>query len=96
MYNFIRIVGICLLLFCSVEGQAQKATKNADIHEVINTFMDCIVHYDSVKFYNLFHSDPVTWVGVFHEASQAEERKQDATRTNNFFNTNYKSFYRSL
>ena len=85
-----------VFLLCTQQVHATNERKDADIHQVIETFMDCIIHYDSVKFYNLFHKDPVTWVGVYREASQAEEMKQDSTWTHNYFNTNYKSFYRSL
>lgn len=96
MCNYFRLLWVSVLLLFTITSYAQKETKDADILEVMNNFRDCMVHYDSVKFYNLFHTDPVTWVGVFHDASQAEEVKQDSTWKRNFFNSNYKSFYRSL
>lgn len=96
MHKFLQLTIFGVFLLCTHQAQAGNERKDVDIHKVIENFMDCITHYDSVKFYNLFHSDPVTWVGVFHDASQVEEMKQDSTWKRNYFNTNYKSFYRSL
>ena len=88
-----------LSIVCLLKSQiatASNLNKDTSIRRVISTFMDCIVHHDSVKFYSLFHTDPVTWVGVFDEASQAAELKKNPQDTLNSFHSNYKSFYRSL
>jgi hypothetical protein len=76
-------------------GQNKGKTDKADIKQVINTFMTCIVKKNSIKFYNLFNSDPVVWVGVFKGKTQQERISKDSKKLN-YFTSNYKSFYRSI
>ena len=73
----------------------QESPDKAAINKLLNTFMDCIVHKDSVKFYSLFHSETSSWVGVFKEKSFADERKSDPA-VKDYFNSTYKKFYRSI
>ncbi len=55
--------------------------------------MKCLVEKDSTKFYSLFHTDPVVWVGVTHQKTFADELKKDPKAIDTF-KSNYKSFYR--
>lgn len=57
--------------------------------------MECLLKKDSVKFYTLFHKDPVVWVGVTQEKSLLEELKKDST-TKDIFSDSYKQFYISF
>ena len=76
-----------------VFGQTIKTDNKKEIYKVLNTFMECLVEKDSVKFYDLFHSEPVVWVGVTQKKTYAEELKQNNNAKDNF-SANYKSFYR--
>lgn len=76
-------------------GQTIDIPDKDDIKQVINTFMTCLVKKDSIKFYNLFNSDPVVWVGVFKDKTQQDRISKDSTKKN-YFISNYKSFYRSI
>lgn len=82
---------IILLLTQSAFGQSKNSKK--EIHKVLTTFMECLVKKDSTKFYNLFHTDPVVWVGITQQKTYADELKKDSTAKDNF-KANYKSFYR--
>ena len=77
----------------STMGQIKKNNNRQEIQKVLNTFMDCLVKKDSIKFYSLFHTDPVVWVGVTHQKSFANEQIKDSTAKDNYSST-YKSFYR--
>ncbi|WP_208025666.1 hypothetical protein [Niastella caeni] len=57
--------------------------------------MNCLIKKDSVTFYNLFHNEPIVWVGVFKDKTQQDRLKKDSTRKN-YFASSYKSFYRSI
>lgn len=76
-------------------SQQKEATDKNEITKVLNTFMNCLVKKDSVQFYNLFHKDPITWVGVTQKKSHLAELKKDSTEKN-YFSATYKQFYRSF
>jgi hypothetical protein len=84
---------IILLLTQSAFSQTKNKNDKKEIHKVLNTFMECLVKKDSIKFYNLFHTDPVVWVGVTQQKTYADELKKESTAKDNF-KANYKSFYR--
>ncbi|NOU38172.1 MAG: nuclear transport factor 2 family protein [Ferruginibacter sp.] len=77
----------------SAFSQTKKDNNKQEIEKVLYTFMDCLVHKDSTKFYSLFYTDPVVWVGITHKKSYANELKTDNTAKDNF-RPNYKSFYK--
>ena len=87
------IILIAIFLVQTVFAQTKKDNNKQEIQKVLNTFMECLVKKDSTKFYSLFHSDPVVWVGVTHQKSYADELKKDSTAKDNY-KSNYKSFYR--
>lgn len=82
-----------LVILLTQSTFSQTRTDKQQIQKVLNTFMDCLVMKDSAKFYSLFHTDPVVWVGVTHQKTHAAELKKDSTVQDNF-RANYKSFYR--
>lgn len=84
---------LAILLIQASFSQSRKKNNQQEIQEVLNDFMKCLVQKDSVKFYALFHTDPVVWVGVTHQKTYAEELKKDSTARDSF-KSNYKSFYR--
>ena len=84
---------IILLLTQLAFSQTKNKNDKNEIHKVLTTFMECLVKKDSIKFYNLFHTDPVVWVGVTQQKTYADELKKDSTAKDNF-RANYKSFYR--
>lgn len=87
--SFASIILLSLSAYC----QTEKSSNKQEIKQVLQTFMECLVKKDSIKFYSLFHTDPVVWVGVSHHKSYADELKKDAT-AKNYFSSNYKSFYK--
>lgn len=87
------ITFLIILLTQTAFCQTAKNDNKKEIHKVLNSFMDCLVKKDSTKFYSLFHTDPVVWVGVTHQKTFADELLKDSTAKDNF-RSNYKSFYR--
>ncbi len=87
------ITFLVILLTHTAFSQTQEIDNKKKIHKVLNTFMECLVKKDSIKFYSLFHTDPVVWVGVTQQKSFTDELKKDKTAIDNFI-ANYKSFYR--
>jgi hypothetical protein len=84
-----------ILVSKSAFSQQAKSDDKTEIKKVLSTFMECLLKKDSVKFYTLFHKDPVVWVGVTQEKSLLEELKKDSTTKDNFSDS-YKKFYRSF
>lgn len=84
---------IILLLTQPAFSQPKNKNDRKEIQKVLTTFMECLVKKDSTKFYALFHTDPVVWIGVTHQKTYADELKNDSTAKDNF-RANYKSFYR--
>lgn len=89
-----HIITLIILLFTqSAFSQTKNKNNKKEIQKVLNTFMECLVKKDSIKFYNLFHTDPTIWVGVTQQKTYANELKKDSTAKDNF-RASYKSFYR--
>ena len=82
-----------ILLSQTAFGQTKKENDKQEIKKVLNTFMKCLIQKDSTKFYSLFHTDPIVWVGVTQKNTFADELKKDSLAKDNF-KANYKSFYR--
>lgn len=82
-----------IILLLSQLAYSQSKNNQKEIHKVLNTFMECLVKKDSTKFYSIFHSDPVVWVGVTSKKTFENELKKDSIAVN-YFSSNYKSFYR--
>ena len=78
-----------------VFSQKNESTDKKEIKKILETFMGCLIKKDSTTFYNLFHNEPTAWVGVFKEKTQQDRLKKDSTR-NNYFESTYKRFYRSI
>jgi hypothetical protein len=78
-----------------VFSQQNKSNNATEIKQVLSTFMECLVKKDSLKFYNLFHKDPIVWVGVTQQKSFANEQKKDSNAVDHFSDS-YKAFYRNF
>lgn len=87
-----KVVTIIIILLTKTVF-AQKENNKQEIQKVLHAFMESLVKKDSTKFYSLFHTDPVVWVGVEHQKTFAESLKKDSTAKDTF-KANYKSFYR--
>ena len=72
-----------------------KLDNKAKLQEVLNSFMRCIGTKDSVKFYSLFHSDPIVWVGVYKDKTQQKRLEKDASALN-YKTSDYKTWFRSI
>lgn len=87
------ITFLVILLTQSVFSQTK--TDKQEIQKVLNTFMECLVKKDSIKFYNLFHEDPIVWVGVTQQKSYMSELEKN-TSEKDYFSATYKEFYRAF
>ncbi|TDE47900.1 hypothetical protein E0H99_17115 [Flavobacterium sp. GT3P67] len=76
-------------------GQNKETTDKKEIKQILNSFIDCIVKKDSIKFYTLFHNDPIVWIGVIKKTTHEVMLKKEPTRKN-YFESTYKEFYRLL
>ncbi|NOU45665.1 MAG: hypothetical protein HOO86_01230 [Bacteroidales bacterium] len=83
------------LLTYFVFSQKKETNDKKEIKQIVNSFMGCLIEKDSVKFYSLFHNEPVVWVGVFKEKSQQDRLKKDSTKKE-YFGSTYQKFYRSI
>jgi len=88
-----RQIFTLLMLLLTQSAFSQSKHNKKEIHKVLNSFMECLVKKDSTKFYSLFHTDPVVWIGVTQQKTFADELKKDSTAKDSF-KANYKSFYR--
>lgn len=86
---------LLILIPQSVFSQERNTNDKQEIRKMLSTFMQCLVEKDSIKFYNLFHKDPVVWVGVTQEKSHKAELKKDSTEKDYFWAT-YKQFYHRI
>lgn len=76
-------------------GQNIKNNEKKEIEKVVQNFMKSIVEKDSLKFYHLFHENPVVWIGVFKDQTQLHRLKSKPT-AKDYSSDTYKSFFRGL
>lgn len=86
--------GVIILVSAQLVGK-KAGSDEQQIHQVLNTFMNCLHEKDSLKFYSLFHEDPVTWIGVYADSTQQKRIEKDST-LKNYKQSTYKNFYRSM
>lgn len=79
----------------SFAQQTVKVDDKSKLQEVLNSFMKCITTKDSVKFYSLFHNDPIVWVGVYKDKTQQKRLEKEATALN-YKTSDYKTWFRSI
>ncbi|MGL5892814.1 MAG: hypothetical protein ACRC3B_23170 [Bacteroidia bacterium] len=91
--SILILLPILVILFAF--GKKKEDPEKAEIQNVLNTFMDCIIKKDSVRFYNLFHKDPVVWVGVSKPKTYQDDLKKNSA-DKGYFSSNYKQFCRSI
>jgi major membrane immunogen (membrane-anchored lipoprotein) len=92
--TIITIVTIILLsniTFC----QTKESTDKIEIKQIVDSFMSCIIKKDSIKFYSLFHNDPIVWIGVIKNKTHEQMLKKDSARKN-YFESTYQEFYRLI
>lgn len=75
--------------------QSASNPEREKINLILTEFMKCIETKDSIKMYSLFHKGPVTWVGVYKEATQKELQKRDKT-AKNYEVSDYKTWFRKM
>ena len=89
---------LCLLSVLQatlLSSQAKPVAEEKEILSVMHDFMKAVRDKDSVAFYNLFHVDPVAWVGTYKAKTQAA-RLQKNTKAVSYFTDDYKSFIRGI
>jgi CubicO group peptidase (beta-lactamase class C family)/diadenosine tetraphosphate (Ap4A) HIT family hydrolase len=79
----------------SVNTEKALIDEKKAIENLMQTFMKCIINKDSTTFYSLFHTDPVTWVGISKEKSWQEDLKSNS-KAKDFFKSTYRNFFKSL
>jgi serine beta-lactamase-like protein LACTB len=91
------LVTLIVQLFVLQHAFCQPAliSDKSKIKAVLNEFMHCVETKDSVKMHQLFHKGPVTWVGVYKDATYKELLKKDSTMKN-YKLSNYKTWFRSI
>ena len=92
MKKILSIISILLINYCVT---AQQIDNKAKINAILNEFMNCIETKDSVKIYDLFHKEPVTWVGFYKETTQKERLKKDSAAVN-YKISDYKTWFRNI
>jgi len=75
--------------------QSPSSSEKDKINSVLTEFMHCIETKDSVKMYNLFHKGPVTWIGVYREATQIQRQKKDSLALN-YKISDYKTWFGNI
>jgi serine beta-lactamase-like protein LACTB, mitochondrial len=75
--------------------QSSLSSEKNKINFILNEFMQCIETKDSIKMYKMFHKGPVTWIGVYREATQSERLKKDSL-TMNYKISDYKTWFRNV
>lgn len=78
-------------VFC----QSTSSSEKDKINSILSEFMQCIETKDSVKMYNLFYNGPVTWIGVYKEATQKERIKKDSLALN-YKISDFKTWFRNV
>jgi hypothetical protein len=92
-----QITFLLIFLFFTNFGicQQKEGNNKKELTQILTDFMGYLVKKDSVKFYALFHEDPIIWVGVIKEKSHQEDLKKDQNEKN-YFSSTYRQFYRSI
>ncbi|WP_294273520.1 nuclear transport factor 2 family protein [uncultured Chryseobacterium sp.] len=86
---------ICMLLSGFAAAQ-NYATEKKEIETVIRQFKESIIRKDSAAFYRLFHENPVVWIGVVKNRSQAKRLQSHPGNTKNYFKDTYDNFFRYI
>lgn len=90
------LIGVLLMFNLSIAYcQEKQLTNKEEIEHILQTFMQCIKTKDSLRFYSLFHHEPVLWVGIAKEKSY----QYDLARNPNikdYFESSYKKFFKSI
>jgi serine beta-lactamase-like protein LACTB len=77
--------------FCQNTSNSEKAKINA----ILTEFMHCIETKDSIKIFKLFHEGPVTWIGIYKEATHKSLQEKDS-KLRNYEISDYKTWFRRM
>lgn len=86
---------VLLFLVFSNFSFAQKKSDKEQIKQMMTDFLSCIKTKDSVKFYSLFHEDPVVWVGTYKDRSFQKILKKNP-KEKQVSSDSYKEFMRMV
>ncbi|NTE02203.1 hypothetical protein G6M26_28145 [Agrobacterium tumefaciens] len=76
---------------------AQNTTKEkVKIKKVIQNFRQSIIKKDAVLFNQLFHENPVVWIGVVKDRTQKKVLELNPADTTTFFRVTYESFFKYI
>lgn len=91
-----KIITFTLLLSSTFTfGQVNYASDKEKIQGVITDFMESIKMKDSLKFYSLFHDEPVLWLGIAKEKTYLADLKRNPN-VKDYFTSSYKRFFKSI
>jgi len=90
---------IHLLIFMLLSGFAAAqnySPEKKEIETVIRQVKESIIRKDSAAFYRLFHENPVVWIGVVKNRSQAKRLQANPANSKNYFKDTYENFFRYI
>ncbi len=91
-----KIITFILLLVSALSfGQVNDVSDKEKIQIVITDFMESIKTKDSLKFYSLFHNEPVLWLGIAKEKSYLVDLKSNPN-ANDYYTSSYKKFFKNI
>lgn len=79
--------------FLNAQDTTQEKVK---IEKVIQHFRQSIIEKDTVLFNQLFHENPVVWIGVVKERTQKKVLELNPADTTTFFRDTYESFFKYI
>ncbi|MDQ1095849.1 MULTISPECIES: YybH family protein [Chryseobacterium] len=88
---------IHLLIFMLLSGFATAqnyTTEKKEIETVVRQVKESIIRKDSATFYSLFHENPVVWIGMVKNRSQAKRLEVNPLNIKNDFKDTYENFFR--
>ena len=90
---------IHLLIFMLLSGFAAAqnySPEKKEIETIIRQVKESIIRKDSAAFYRLFHENPVVWIGVVKNRSQAKRLQANPANSKNYFKDTYENFFRYI
>ncbi|WP_042722617.1 nuclear transport factor 2 family protein [Flavobacterium sp. B17] len=81
------------VIACNVLSAQNIASEKKAVETVVNQFKESIIRKDSSAFYSLFHTEPVSWMGVNRTKTQLKLMKSDPKNSKNYFRDTYQSFF---
>ena len=92
----IIILYAALLLSFTFSTAQEYEKEKTEIKTLIEEFRQDILKKDTVTFLNLFHEDPVNWIGVIKNKSYEKQLEYNPDNTKNYFSGDYRDFAKGL